>query len=107
MYYGPEFVSKEVDLWAYANGVTLDFSRPGKPTDNAFIESLNARVRLECLNQHWFLSLEDARVKIDRWREMYNHERPHSQLEYKTPVEFAQAHRKQEEKQSNLSQNFA
>ena len=63
---GPGFVSKEVDLWAYANGVTLDFSRPGKPTDNAFIESLNARVRLECLYQHWFLSLEDARVKIDR-----------------------------------------
>ena len=104
---GPEFVSREVDLWAYANSVTLDFSRPGKPTDNAFIEALNARVRLECLNQHWFLSLEDARVKIDRWREMYNHERPHSQLGYKTPVEFAEAHRKQEAKQSNLSQNFA
>ena len=104
---GPGFVSKEVDLWAYANGVTLDFSRPGTPTDNAFIESLNARVRLECLNQHWFLSLEDARVKIDRWREMYNHERPHSQLQYKTPVKFAQAHRKQEEKQSHSSQNFA
>ena len=87
-------------------GVTLDFSRPGKPTDNAFIESLNARVRLECLNQHWFLSLEDARVKIDQWREMYNHERPHSQLEYKTPVEFAEAHRNEAEEQPNLSQNF-
>ena len=73
---GPEFVSREVDLWAYANGVTLDFSRPGKPTDHAFIEALNARVRLECLNQHGFLSLDDARVKIDRWREMYNHGRP-------------------------------
>ena len=104
---GPEFVSREVDLWAYANGVTLDFSRPGKPTDNAFIESFNARVRQECLNQHWFLSLDDARVKIDRWREMYNHERPHSQLGYKTPVEFAEAHRKQEEEQTNLNQNFA
>ena len=107
MYYGPEFVSKEVDLWAYANGVTLDFSRPGKPTDNAFIEALNARVRLECLNQHWFLSLDDARVKIDRWREMYNHERPHSQLGYKTPVEFADAHRNEAEEQANLSQKFA
>ena len=69
--------------------------------------ALNARVRLECLNQHGFLSLDDARVKIDRWREMYNHERPHSQLEYKTPMEFAEAHRKEVEKQANLSQNFA
>jgi len=61
---GPEFVSKEVDLWAYANNVVLDFSRPGKPTDNAFIESFNSRFRLECLNQHWFLNLEDACGKI-------------------------------------------
>lgn len=59
----PEFVSKELDLWAYVNGVTLDFSRPGKPTDNALIEAFNARVRQECLNQHWFLSLEDAKSK--------------------------------------------
>ena len=87
--------------------MTLDFSRPGKSTDNAFIEALDARVRLECLNQHGFLSLDDARVKIDRWREMYNHERPHSQLGYKTPVEFAEAHRKEVEKQANSSQNFA
>ena len=71
----PEFVSKEVDLWAYAKGVTLDFSRPGKPTDNAFIEAFNARLRQECLNQHWFLSLADACAKIDQWRELYNHER--------------------------------
>ena len=104
---GPEFVSKEVDLWAYANDVTLDFSRPGKPTDNAFIEAFNARVRQECLNQHWFPSLSDARIKIDQWRAMYNHERPHSRLDYRTPEEFAESHRKEEEKQAYLSQNFA
>jgi putative transposase len=61
---GPEFVSKELDLWAYAHKVTLDFSRPGKPTDNAYIESFNSRFRQECLNQHWFLNMEDATSKI-------------------------------------------
>lgn len=69
---GPEFISKEVDLWAYAHGVVLDFSRPGKPTDNAFIESFNSRFRQECLNEHWFLSLEDATEKIKAWRGQYN-----------------------------------
>ena len=64
---GPEFISKELDLWSYARGVQLDFSRPGKPTDNAFIESFNSRFRQECLNQHWFLSLEDAQEKIEAW----------------------------------------
>lgn len=86
---GPEFISKEVDLWAYANGVKLDFSRPGKPTDNAFIESFNGRFRQECLNQHWFLSLEDAKSKISAWREDYNKNRPHSSLGNRTPQEFA------------------
>lgn len=86
---GPEFISKEVDLWAYANGVKLDFSRPGKPTDNAFIESFNGRFRQECLNQHWFLSLEDAKLKIASWKEDYNKKRPHSSLGDKTPEEFA------------------
>ena len=62
---GPEFISKELDLWAYSNQVKLDFSRPGKPTDNALIESFNARFRQECLNEHWFLSLEDAREKTE------------------------------------------
>ena len=70
---GPEFISKDVDLWAYWNHVKLDFSRPGKPTDNAYIESFNARFRLECLNEHWFLSLEDAQDKIEEWRQDYNH----------------------------------
>jgi putative transposase len=69
---GSQFTSREFDLWAYANGVILDFSRPGKPTDNAFIECLNARVRLECLNQHWFPDLDDARTKIEQWRRHYN-----------------------------------
>ena len=86
---GPEFISKEVDLWAYTNKVKLDFSRPGKPTDNAFIESFNGRFRQECLNQHWFLSLEDAKCKLKSWREDYNKNRPHSSLGNQTPEEFA------------------
>ncbi|MCG6158343.1 IS3 family transposase [Rubinisphaera margarita] len=77
---GPEFTSKVLDQWAYANGVTLDFSRPGKPTDNAFIESFNGSVRAECLNENWFLSLEDAQEKIESWRVDYNEHRLHSAL---------------------------
>jgi putative transposase len=65
---GPEFISKALDNWAYENGVTLDFSRPGKPTDKTFVESFNGRFRDECLNSHWFLSLADARSKIGAWR---------------------------------------
>lgn len=87
---GPEFVSKELDLWAYLHGVVLDFSRPGKPTDNAFIESFNSRVRQECLNQSWFLSLADAREKIETWRVDYNRVRPHSAIGYVPPAEYAQ-----------------
>ncbi len=75
---GSEFISKTMDKWAYERGVKLDFSRPGKPTDNAKIESFNGRLRQECLNAHWFLSLEDARRKIDAWRTGYNETRPHS-----------------------------
>ena len=73
---GTEFVSRDLDLWAYQRGVTLDFSRPGKPTDNAFIEAFNGRFRAECLNAHWFLSLADAREKMEDWRKYYNEERP-------------------------------
>jgi putative transposase len=83
---GSQFTSREFDLWAYANGVILDFSRPGKPTDNAFIESFNARVRLECLNQHWFMDLDDARTKIELWRQDYNDVRPHSAIGERTPM---------------------
>lgn len=86
---GPEFISKDVGLWAYWNKVKLDFSRPGKPTDNATIESFNARFRQECLNAHWFLSLDDARNKIEAWRQDYNGVRPHSSLSNLTPNEFA------------------
>lgn len=85
---GPEFISKDLDRWAYWNRVQLDFSRPGKPTDNALVESFNARFRQECLNQHWFLSLPDAQEKIDAWRHEYNHGRPHSSLGYRSPAEF-------------------
>jgi putative transposase len=69
---GPEFISKELDLWAYLNGIELDFSRPGKPTDNAFAESFNGKFRSECLNAYWFLSLDDARSKCEAWRREYN-----------------------------------
>ncbi len=86
---GPEFVSKALDLWAYQHGMTLDFSRTGKPTDNAMIESFNGRLRDECLNVNWFLSLEDARAKIEQWRLDYNESRPHTSLGGQTPREFA------------------
>ena len=85
---GPEFISKDLDLWAYGNKVKLDFSRPGKPTDNAFIESFNAKLRLECLNEHWFLSLTDME-KLEDWRTDYNEHRPHSSLGNQTPGAFA------------------
>jgi len=88
---GPEFTSKILDQWAYANKVTLDFSRPGKPTDNAFIESFNGRIRAECLNENWFLSIDDARQKIEAWRQDYNNHRPHSALGNLAPGEFAQS----------------
>ena len=77
---GPEFTSKVLDQWAYSNGVTLDFSRPGKPTDNAFIESFNGSVRAECLNENWFLSLDDATENIEAWRVDFNEHRPPSDL---------------------------
>jgi putative transposase len=86
---GPEFISKALDRWAYENAVTLDFSRPGKPTDNAFVESFNGRFRDECLNVHWFLSLADARAKIEAWRRDYNESRPHTALGWLTPTEYA------------------
>jgi putative transposase len=88
---GSEFTSKVLDQWAYLNEVTLDFSRPGKPTDNALIEAFNARLRAECLNESWFLSLEDAREKIEAWRREYNAERPHSALGNRSPNEFIEA----------------
>lgn len=73
------------------NGVEIDFTRPGKPTDNAFIESFNGRLRRECLNENWFRSLEDARSKVESWRQEYNNERPHSALGNQAPARFALA----------------
>ncbi len=89
---GSEFISKALDKWAYENGVVLDFSRPGKPTDKAFIESFNGSFRDECLNVNWFLSLEDARKKINAFKEEYNHFRPHSALGNLTPAEALSQH---------------
>ncbi len=86
---GSEFTSKAMDQWAYFNKIELDFSRPGKPTDNAFIESFNGKFRTEYLNQNWFLSLTDVRDKIEAWRQDYNRTRPHSSLDNLTPQEFA------------------
>lgn len=87
-----EFISKEMDLWAYSNGVTLDFSRPGKPTDNPYVESFNGKFRDECLSVNWFLSLDDVREKIEDFRWEYNHFRPHSALDDLTPKEFVNLH---------------
>ena len=83
---GSEFISRDLDLWAYHRGVVLDFSRPGKPTDNAFIESFNGKFRAECLNAHWFMSLDDARRKMGDWLKDYNEVRPHSAIGNKTPI---------------------
>ena len=87
---GSEFISKEIDRWAYENKVIMDYSRPGKPTDNPFVESFNGSFRDECLNIHWFLSLEDAVEKIEAWRQEYNHYRPHSSLNDLTPIEYVE-----------------
>jgi putative transposase len=83
---GSEFVSRDLDLSAYRRGVTLDFSRPGKPTDNALIEAFNGRFRAECLNAHWLLSLADAQKKVQDWRKYYNEERPHGSIGNKPPI---------------------
>ena len=88
---GPEFISKALDAWAYRNGVQLEFSRPGKPTDNAFAESFNGRFRDECLNQHWFASLEEVRQTVEAWRIEYNTERPHRALGQQTPAAWEAA----------------
>ena len=88
---GPEFISKRLDQWAYFNGVELDFIRPGKPTDNGLIEAFNGRLRQECLNESWFLSLEDAREKAETWRQEYNTKRPHGALGNLALLEYASA----------------
>ncbi len=88
---GPEFRSEALDQWAYQHGVTLAFIEPGRPVQNAFIESFNGRLRDECLNENWFTDLEDIRETIEAWREDYNAVRPHGQLGGRTPNEFVEA----------------
>lgn len=88
---GPEFTGKALDRWAYEHRVDLAFIEPGKPVQNAFVESFNGTRRDECLNENWFLSLADARAIIENWRIDYNEQRPHSSLGRRTPSEFATA----------------
>jgi putative transposase len=85
---GPEFAGRAVDVWAYEQGVKLHFIEPGKPVQNAFIESFNGKMRDECLNEHWFATLGEARQTIEAWRRDYNEVRPHSSLGNRTPQEF-------------------
>ena len=86
--HGTEFQSRALEDWAYRRGVQLDFIRPGKPVENAFVESFNGRLRDECLNVHQFASLAEAQAIIEAWRLDYNHHRPHSSLGHLTPSEF-------------------
>jgi putative transposase len=86
---GTEFTSKALDQWACENKVALHFITPGRPMENGYIESFHGKFREECLNEHWFLTLDDARETIESWRIDYNQVRPHSALGYLTPEEFA------------------
>ena len=88
---GSEFYSKAMDRWAYLRGVQLEFIRPGRPVENAYIESFNSRLRDECLNVHLFFTVEDAQNKLDTWRDDYNHVRPHGSLNDQTPIEVRKA----------------
>jgi len=96
---GSEFTSQAMDIWAYRNGVRIDFSRPGKPTDNAF-ESLNGTFRTECLDVHWFASIAEPRQLIEVWRWEYNESRPHRALGEQTPSEYASQFATQREQTS-------
>lgn len=99
---GPEFVSRALDAWAHRHGVRLQFIRPGKPVENAHIESFNGRLREECLNQHAFVSMDDARKRIEAWRTDYNSVRPHSALGQLAPDQFRQLHQSTTGKVTNL-----
>ena len=87
--HGPEFTSQALDRWAYQRGVKLHFIAPGKPEQNAYVESFNGKFRDECLNEHWFGGLKEAREKTEAWRQDHNQRRPHSARGYRTPEEFA------------------
>ena len=97
---GPEFISKVLDEWAYRRGVKLDFIRPGKPTDNSYVESFNGKFRYECLNQNYFLDLREAKGVIEDWRIQFNTVRPHDSLGDLTPDEFM---RQYEQQNNNLN----
>lgn len=86
---GPEFAGRALDQWAYQRGIKLHFIAPGKPAQNAYVESFNGKLRDECLNAHWFGTLADARLTVETWRKEYNQVRPHSALGRATPDEFA------------------
>jgi len=114
---GPEFAGQALDVWAYQQGVKLHFIEPGKPVQNAFIESFNGKMRDECLNEHWFLSLSEARETVEAWRRDYNEVRPHSALGNRTPLEFTargaalrsptapfELHRREEQKQETTQE---
>ena len=88
---GTEFAGRTLDVWAYRHGVELRFIRPGKPIENAYVESFNGKFRDECLNEHWFVSLADAKAVIEAWRVDYNTVRPHSALDDQTPHQFAES----------------
>lgn len=98
---GPEFISKALDLWAHENNVKLRFIQPGKPVQNAYIESFNGKFRNECLNDNVFVSLQSAQEIIENWRQDYNSERPHSSLNDMTPEEFATYFKEQQTKITN------
>lgn len=100
--HGTEFTSKALDEWAYRNGVELDFIRPGKPVENAFIESFNGRLRDECLNAYDFATLDHAKQLIEAWRQDYNRFRPHGALGHLTPSEYANRGQKQALQVANL-----
>jgi putative transposase len=102
----PECTSKALDAWATRNKVQLRFIDPGRPMQNAYIESFNGRFRDECLNQYWFLSLEEAREVIEVWREDYNQQRPHSSLRQQTPAEFARWCAQNEEAKPSLDSQY-
>ena len=89
---GPEFTGRALDEWARKHGVSIEHTRPGKPTDNSFMESFNGKLRDECLNQNVFSSLTEARTILEEWRKDYNCKRPHSSLGWLTPTEFRQIH---------------
>ena len=88
---GPEFIGRALEIWADENGVKLHFIQPGKPVQNCFVESFNGRFRDECLNEHWFTSIDDARTIIEAWRQDYNDVREHGSLGGLTPTEYRRA----------------